>query len=292
MSKQEVPAQIRSEREEPLLQISDLKVGFRTDDGIIPAVRGVSLEVGHGEVIGVVGESGSGKSVTAMSVLGLLDANAVTESGSIRYRGRELLGLGFRNFRAIKGKEISVIFQDPMSSLNPVMTIGWQLREAIQAHGRHRRAEADERSAELLESVGIDDARRRLKQYPHEFSGGMRQRVMIAIAMAHAPSLVIADEPTTALDVTVQAQVMRLITDPKLRAGAAMMLITHDLGLVAERADRVVVMYDGRVVESGDVRDIFYRPQHSYTRSLLDSLPRLDAPRGRMTGTAEGKEAL
>ena len=264
-----------------LLSINDLHVSFRTDDGLVPAVRGVSLEVGFGETIGIVGESGSGKSVTAMSVLGLLAPNAVVESGSITFRGQELVGRRFRDFRSIRGREISVIFQDPMSSLNPVMTIGSQLREAIGAHGERSRADIAHRAVDLLEAVGISEPKRRLGQFPHEFSGGMRQRVMIAIAMANSPALVIADEPTTALDVTVQAQVMRVLTNPELRAGAALMLITHDLGLVAERADRVVVMYDGRVVETGEVRDIFYRPQHPYTRSLLDSLPRLDAPQGR-----------
>jgi ABC-type dipeptide/oligopeptide/nickel transport system ATPase component len=258
-----------------LLRIHDLRIGFRTDDGLVPAVRGVNIDVRPGEVVGIVGESGSGKSVTAMSTLGLLPRNAVIESGSIRFRDQELLGMSFKNLRRVKGKEISVVFQDPMSSLNPVLSIGWQLREAIQAHSRMSRRDANAAARDLLVSVGITEPDRRLTQFPHEFSGGMRQRVMIAIAMANRPALVIADEPTTALDVTVQAQVMRVLTDAEVRAGAAMLLITHDLGLVAERADRVFVMYDGEVVEHGDVRDIFYRPQHSYTKSLLASLPRL-----------------
>ncbi|WP_051426190.1 ABC transporter ATP-binding protein [Jiangella gansuensis] len=266
-----------SDVDEPLLRIRDLVVRFATEDGPLTAVDGVSIEARPGEVVGIVGESGSGKSVTVMSILGLLPGSASVDGGSIEWRGTDLAGLPARAMRRIKGRDIAVVFQDPMTSLNPVLTVGWQLREAVRAHQPElSRPEVAQRAVELLEAVGVPDARTRVRQFPHQFSGGMRQRAMIAMAVANQPALLIADEPTTALDVTVQAQVLRVLTDPNVRADAAMLLVTHDLGLVAERAHRVVVMYGGRVVESGDVREIFRRPRHPYTVALLRSLPRLD----------------
>jgi len=260
----------------PLLSMRGLTVDFATDFGTLTAVEDVDLEIYPGEVVGIVGESGSGKSVTVMSILGLLPGSANVRSGRVELDGKNLTGLSARAMRKIKGREIGVIFQDPMSSLNPVMTLGWQLREAIETHQpKLDRRQVHDKCVELFSAVGIPDPAARLKQYPHEFSGGMRQRAMIAIALANDPVLLIADEPTTALDVTVQAQVMRVLTNPEVRGDAALILVTHDLGLVAQRAHRVIVMYGGRVVESGDVQSIFKRPRHPYTVALLKSLPRI-----------------
>ncbi|HVX17897.1 MAG TPA: ABC transporter ATP-binding protein [Acidimicrobiales bacterium] len=258
-----------------LLEVTDLNVGFRTDDGLVQAVRGVSLDIGPGEVVAVVGESGSGKSVTAMSMLQLLPPMAEIH-GSVKWGDEELLEAPERRMRAVRGGEIAVIFQDPLSALNPVYRVGNQIVEMVLAHQDISRREAKARAVEMLGLVGIPQPERRARQYPHEFSGGMRQRAMIAMALANEPKLVIADEPTTALDVTVQAQVLELLVDLTDRLDTAVMLITHDLGVVAGLADRVVVMYAGRVVERGTVDEIFEHTSHPYSAGLLRSLPRLD----------------
>jgi oligopeptide/dipeptide ABC transporter ATP-binding protein len=267
-----------------VLDVEDLTVDFPTDDGLVHAVRGVSYRLRAGEVLGIVGESGSGKSVTSLAVLGLLPKSARI-AGSVRFRGVELLGLRDKEMSRVRGKGISMIFQDPMTSLNPVYRIGHQLAEAVQIHNpsvNDRAASA--RAVELLELVGIPNARDRASNYPHEFSGGMRQRVVIAIAMANQPDVIIADEPTTALDVTVQAQILETIKTAQHETHAAIILITHDLGVVAGMADRVLVMYAGRPVEVGSVDDIYYRPRMPYTIGLLGSVPRLQiGERQRLT---------
>jgi glutathione transport system ATP-binding protein len=261
----------------PVLEVDALEVTLPTDDGDVHAVRGVSFELRPGEVLAIVGESGSGKSVTSLAVLGLLPKTARI-SGSVRFAGRELLGLGERRMRRVRGRSLAMVFQDPMTSLNPVYRVGAQLVEALRAHdGGLTAADARRRAEELLEAVGIPGARRRLDQFPHEFSGGMRQRVVIAMAMANRPDVIVADEPTTALDVTVQAQVLETLKLAHAETGSAMVLITHDLGVVAGMADRVLVMYAGRAVEVGAVDEIFYRPRMPYTVGLLESLPRIDA---------------
>ncbi|WP_026402312.1 ABC transporter ATP-binding protein [Actinomadura rifamycini] len=268
----------------PLLEIEDLVVEFDTDEGTVRAVDGAGYTVLPGETLGVVGESGSGKSVTAMSALGLIKPPGRVASGRIVFDGVDLRGLPPRELRRLRGGRIAMIFQDPMTALNPVMTIGGQLTEALRLHdARMSRAAARRRAADLLALVGVPGAAKRLKQYPHEFSGGMRQRAMIAMAIANEPDLLIADEPTTALDVTVQAQVLDLLREARRETGAATVLITHDLGVVAEMADRVVVMYAGRVVEHGPVAEIFRAPRHPYTRGLLDSLPRMDEDADELT---------
>jgi oligopeptide/dipeptide ABC transporter ATP-binding protein len=262
---------------EPLLSVRDLTVHFVTPRGTVRAVNEVSYDVYPGETIGIVGESGSGKSVSVMSMLGLLpQPPARIVGGQITFDGRDLLQLPSSALRDIRGREIAMIFQDPMTSLNPVLSVGQQLVEAMRVHRRIKRKDARRRAAELLELVGVPNARARVDEYPHEFSGGMRQRVMIAMAIANQPKLLIADEPTTALDVTVQAQVMEVLQEAKEETDAATILITHDLGLVAEFADRVMVMYGGRIVESGPVHAIFNDPRHPYTLGLMGSLPRLD----------------
>jgi oligopeptide/dipeptide ABC transporter ATP-binding protein len=260
---------------ESVLTVEDLTVRFPTDDGAVQAVRGVSYELAPGEVLGIVGESGSGKSVTSLAIMGLLPRTALI-TGSVRFRGQEILGLSDRQMQEVRGKKIAMIFQDPMTSLNPVYKIGYQLAEAVLAHNDITKAQARQRSLELLEIVGIPSPEKRIDQYPHEFSGGMRQRVVIAIAMANDPDVIIADEPTTALDVTIQAQVLEALRAAQKATGAAMVLITHDLGVVAGQADRVLVMYAGKPVEIGSVEDIYYRPRMPYTLGLLGSLPRLD----------------
>jgi oligopeptide/dipeptide ABC transporter ATP-binding protein len=268
----------------PLLRIEGLSVDFTTDDGIVHAVSDVSLTVFAGEVVAVVGESGSGKSVTAMSVLRLLrEPPAITRSGTLTFRGQDLRTLSAKQLRAIRGGPVGMIFQDPMTTLNPVLTIGAQIAEAVRLHNpdTDKRAAA-RRAVELLDLVGVPDPRQRLRQYPHEFSGGMRQRAMIAMALANNPDLIIADEPTTALDVTIQAQVLELLKRAQQETGVATILITHDLGVVAELADRIVVMYAGRVVETGGVLDLFAGPRHPYTMGLLASLPRMDAEVGEL----------
>jgi oligopeptide/dipeptide ABC transporter ATP-binding protein len=258
-----------------VLAVQDLTVDFPSGDGAVHAVRGVSYELRSGEVLGIVGESGSGKSVTSMAVMGLLPKTAQV-SGSVRFRGEELLGLTDKQMTDVRGKKIAMIFQDPMTSLNPVYKIGYQLAEAVLAHNDVSRQQARKQAIELLDLVNIPQPDKRVDQYPHEFSGGMRQRVVIAIAMANDPDVIIADEPTTALDVTVQAQVLDSLRAAQRETGAAMVLITHDLGVVAGQADRVLVMYAGKPVEIGTVEDIYYNPRMPYTLGLLGSLPRLD----------------
>ena len=268
----------------PLLEVADLQVRFPTEDGSVHAVRGVDYTLRPGEVLGIVGESGSGKSVTSLAVMGLLPDSAQV-TGSVRYRGRELLGMRDRAMSRVRGKGISMIFQDPMTSLDPVYRVGAQIEETLRIHDKGLSSQAARaRAVELLELVGIPNAGDRVRAYPHEFSGGMRQRVVIAIAMANEPDVIIADEPTTALDVTVQSQILEVLGTALEETGAAMVLITHDLGVVAGMADRVLVMYAGRPVEVGGVEDIYYEPRMPYTLGLLGSLPRLDSSaRERLT---------
>jgi oligopeptide/dipeptide ABC transporter ATP-binding protein len=263
-----------------ILSVQDLRVGFATEDGLIQAVGAVSFDLGAGEVLAIVGESGSGKSVTAQTIVGLTRSTNARIDGSVRLRGEELLDASEAELRRVRGEEIGMVFQDPMTSFNPVYRIGAQIAEAIRAPRRDTSGrEAHERAVEMLDSVGIPDAERRVDDYPHEFSGGMRQRAMIAMALCLEPSILIADEPTTALDVTIQAQILRLLEQLNRERELATILITHDLGVVAEVADRVLVMYAGRVVEAGTLDEIFYDPQHPYTWGLLGSLTRLDRPR-------------
>jgi peptide/nickel transport system ATP-binding protein/oligopeptide transport system ATP-binding protein len=260
--------------------VSDLRVGFETEGGRLQAVDGVSFDLSAGEVLAIVGESGSGKRVTAQTIIGLTRSPNARIDGSVRLHDTELLAVGERELRRVRGEQIGMVFQDPMTSFNPVYRIGRQIVEAIRAHRPDcSKAEARERTVALLDSVGIPNAARRVDDYPHEFSGGMRQRAMIAMALALEPEVLIADEPTTALDVTVQAQILRLLEQLNRERGLATILITHDLGVVAEVADRVLVMYAGRVVEQGTLDEIFYDPQHPYTWGLLGSLTRLDLPR-------------
>lgn len=266
-----------------LLSVQDLRVHFHTDDGVVKAVDGVSYDIAEGERVAIVGESGCGKSVGAMSILRLLrqPPARISPGSSIRFNGREILTMNDSEIRALRGAEISMVFQEPMTSLNPVFTIGMQLTEAMKLHLGMDHAAADRRAAELLGMVGIGEAERRMKQYPHHFSGGMRQRVMIALALSCNPKLIIADEPTTALDVTVQAQILELLRDLTMRSAVALIFITHNLGIVARYAERVIVMYAGKVVETGTAEQIYYDPRHPYTRGLLNSVPRLDRPRGQ-----------
>ncbi|OLT15117.1 dipeptide/oligopeptide/nickel ABC transporter ATP-binding protein [Pseudonocardia sp. CNS-139] len=265
-----------------VLEVEGLTVGFPSDEGLVRAVRGVSYTLRGGEVLGIVGESGSGKSVTSLAVMGLLPGNAQV-TGSVRFRGQELVGASDATMTKIRGRRVAMIFQDPMTSLNPVYTVGFQIAETLLAHHDMTKAAALDRAAELLDTVRIPNARARLDSYPHELSGGMRQRVVIAIAMANDPDVIIADEPTTALDVTVQAQIMDALDVARRATGAAMVLITHDLGVIAGQADRVMVMYAGKPVESGTAEDIFYTPRMPYTLGLLGSLPRLDRASARLT---------
>ena len=262
-----------------LLAVQDLKVSFDTEDGVVHAVEGISYEVKPGKTLGIVGESGSGKTVGTLTIMGLTRAANTQISGKAIFDGEDLLSASEQQMRAIRGDEIAMIFQDPLSSLHPFFTIGSQLVEAIQVHNKVSKAAARTRSAELLTMVGLSDARDRLNRYPHEFSGGMRQRVMIAMALANEPRLLIADEPTTALDVTVQAQILELIADLQAQTGTAMIIITHDLGVVAEVADEIAVMYAGRIVEQASATELFANPQHPYTQGLLASIPRLDRDR-------------
>ena len=261
---------------EPTLQVEHLEVDFPTKDGVVHAVRGVDLSLAPGEVLGIVGESGSGKSVTALATMGLLPKGANVR-GSIRFGGDDLLTLKEKELTKVRGTGIAMIFQDPMTSLNPVYTIGWQITEAILAHQDISKDAAMARAIELLAMVGIPNPAERVDNYPHEFSGGMRQRAVISIAMANDPEVILADEPTTALDVTVQAQVLNSLKTAMAETGAALLLITHDLGVIAGLADRVLVMYAGRPVEIGTAEDVFYRPSMPYTLGLLGSLPRLDS---------------
>jgi peptide/nickel transport system ATP-binding protein/oligopeptide transport system ATP-binding protein len=263
----------------PLLEVRDLRVGFATEGGLVQAVDRVSFDVRPGEVVAIVGESGSGKSVTAQTIMGLTRSKNSRIEGSVKLDGAELVDAPDAELRRLRGDRVSMVFQDPMTSFNPVYKLGRQIAEAMRAHGNVSKSEARARAIELFEAVGIPDAERRIDDYPHEFSGGMRQRAMIAMALALEPELLIADEPTTALDVTIQAQILQLLEDLNRERNLATILITHDLGVVAEVADRVLVMYAGRVVEQGTLDDIFYDPQHPYTWGLLGSLTRLDQPR-------------
>jgi peptide/nickel transport system ATP-binding protein len=265
---------------ESLLDVRDLRVYFNTEDGVVHAVDGISYSVLPGKTLGIVGESGSGKSVSSLTTLGLTRRYRGKIDGQIMFDGRDLAQLPDAELRKIRGNEIAMIFQDPLSSLHPFYKVGKQLVEAILAHRDVSRAQARARAVELLKLVNIPDAERRVDQFPHEFSGGMRQRVMIAMALANEPKLLIADEPTTALDVTVQAQILALLQELQQRLGMAIIMITHDLGVVAEIADEVCVMYAGRIVERAPTEAIFHAPQHPYTWGLLKSIPRLDSPRG------------
>jgi peptide/nickel transport system ATP-binding protein len=263
----------------PLLQVEDLRVQFPTEDGIVHAVDGVSYSVDSGKTLGIVGESGSGKSVNSLTMLGLTRAQGAQVGGQMLFEGHDLVAMNDDQLRRIRGNEIAMIFQDPLSSLHPFYKVGAQLIEAMQIHRSISKSAARARAVELLELVGIPDPDRRVDQHPHEFSGGMRQRAMIAMALANEPKLLIADEPTTALDVTVQAQILALLEDLQKRLGMAIIIITHDLGVVAEIADEIVVMYAGRIVEHASTELIFAQPQHPYTWGLLKSIPRLDTPR-------------
>ena len=277
---------------EPLLEVRDLKVSFRTEDGLVQAVDGVSLSLSEGETLGIVGESGSGKSVTMMSVMRLIsDPNARFE-GEVLYKGHDLMTLNPEQMREIRGTGIAMIFQDPMTSLNPVYRVGWQIAEQIRAHENVSKQAARARAIELLAAVGIPQAAERVDNYPHEFSGGMRQRVMIAMAVSCNPDILIADEPTTALDVTIQAQILTLLRKLKNDFGTAVVLITHDMGVVADMADRIAVMYAGRIVEQGTRREVFYDAQHPYTWGLLGSIARLDRPKPQAPGDDSRAAAL
>jgi peptide/nickel transport system ATP-binding protein len=264
---------------EPLLQVEDLRVRFTTEDGVVNAVDGISYTVETGHTLGIVGESGSGKTVSSMTALGLTRAKNTAIEGRILFEGRDLVALPDDELRKIRGNDIAMIFQDPLSSLHPFYKVGVQLTEAMHAHRDISKRDARTRAVELLDLVGIPDPDRRVDQFPHEFSGGMRQRVMIAMALSNEPKLLIADEPTTALDVTVQAQILALLDDLQKRLGMAIIVITHDLGVVAEITDHIAVMYAGRIVEHAPAEQIFGAPQHPYTWGLLKSIPRLDTPR-------------
>ena len=265
--------------DQPLLAVRDLCIGFRAEGGRVGVVEGVSFEVGRQEIVSIVGESGSGKTVTALATMGLITDPNAEITGSIVFEGRELIGLSSAALRGIRGKEIAMIFQDPMTALTPVYTIGWQIEEQIRAHGGVGRRAARTRAVELLGEMGIPDPRRAVDRYPHQLSGGMRQRAMIAMALSCNPALLIADEPTTALDVTVQAQILRLLERLRTDFGSSVILITHDMGVVAEVADRVMVMYAGRIVERGGTGDLFRSPGHPYTVGLLGSIPPLVGPK-------------
>ena len=260
-----------------MLEVKDLRTSFFTPAGEVKAVNGVSFNLDHGKVLGIVGESGSGKSVTAYSILQILTHPGRIVGGSIRFNGQELVGLSDKEMRKIRGNKISIIFQDPMTSLNPVYTVGNQLMEAIRIHTGRNREQAKARAAEMLTLVGINEPEKRLKQYPYELSGGMRQRVMIAMALACEPDILIADEPTPALDVTIQAQILELMQDLQKKLGMAIIMITHDLGVIADMCDEVVVMYAGSICERGTADAIFYHPRHEYTKGLLRSIPNIDS---------------
>ena len=272
---------------EPLLEIDQLQIDFVLRNGVVHAVRDVSLSIHPGESVALVGESGSGKSVTALAAMGLLKLPGKIRGGDIRWKGASLLGpSGSQSLRRVRGKDLAIVFQDPMTSLNPLFTVGTQLIEVLRRHLNMTKAQAKERAAELLDLVGISSPRERLQQYPHEFSGGMRQRALIAMALACEPELLIADEPTTALDVTIQAQILELVAEIRDRLGLAVLMITHDLGVVAGLCQRVAVMYAGKIVEEGPIDEMFADPKHPYTRGLLASTPRLDSAAQRLTGIA------
>ncbi len=259
-----------------MLEVKDLRTSFFTPAGEVKAVNGVSFELEHGKVLGIVGESGSGKSVTAYSIMQILEKTGKIVSGSIKFNGQELVGAGEKVMKTIRGNKISIIFQDPMTSLNPTYTIGHQLMEAILLHTDRNKKEAYDRAVEMLRLVNVNDPEKRMKQYPFEFSGGMRQRVMIAMALACEPDVLIADEPTTALDVTIQAQILELMQSLQKELGMAIIMITHDLGVVAQLCDEVIVMYAGSICEQGTADEIFYNPKHEYTKGLIRSIPTVD----------------
>ena len=271
-----------------LLEVNDLHTSFYTPAGEVKAVNGVSFQLERGKVLGIVGESGSGKSVTAYSILQILEKTGKIVSGSVKFDGQELVGIGEEGMKHIRGNRISIIFQDPMTSLNPTYTIGHQLMEAILLHTGRNQQQAWERAVEMLRLANVNEPEKRMKQYPYEFSGGMRQRVMIAMALACEPDILIADEPTTALDVTIQAQILELMQSLQKELGMAIIMITHDLGVVAQMCDEVIVMYAGSICEQGTADEIFYNPRHEYTKGLLCSIPALESDGGRLqpiTGT-------
>ena len=259
-----------------LLEVNDLHTSFFTPAGEVKAVNGVSFYLDHGKVLGIVGESGSGKSVTAYSIMQILEKTGKIVSGSIKYEGQELVGIGEQGMKKIRGNKISIIFQDPMTSLNPTYTIGHQLMEAIMLHTNRNKKQAWDRAVEMLRLVNVNEPEKRMKQYPYEFSGGMRQRVMFAMALACEPDILIADEPTTALDVTIQAQILELMQSLQKELGMAIIMITHDLGVVAQMCDEVIVMYAGSICEQGTADEIFYNPKHEYTKGLIRSIPTID----------------
>ena len=273
---------------DPVLEVRGLSTSFFTDDGEVKAVRDVSFDLAAGETLGIVGESGCGKSVTALSILGLVARPGRVVAGEILFKGRDLLSIGREELRQIRGRDIAMIFQDPLSSLNPVHRIGAQIEEAMRAHDKIASREVRPRGLDLLRQVHVPDAARRVRDYPHQFSGGMRQRVMIAMGLSNRPEILIADEPTTALDVTVQAQILQLLRDLNRDLGTSIILITHNLGVVAGLCKRVIVMYAGEIVEEGSTEQIFDSPQHPYTWSLLRSLPRVDADRHERLRSIEG----
>ena len=274
---------------EKILDIKEERLSFFTPAGEVKALNGVSFTMNQGDVLGVVGESGSGKSVTAYSVMGLTAYPGKLVGGKVWFNGHEIEKMKEKDFRKIRGNEVSIIFQDPMTSLNPVYTIGNQIVEVILLHTKKTKQEAWARARELLELVGINEPDRRLKQYPHELSGGMRQRVMIAIALACEPKLLIADEPTTALDVTIQAQILELMNDLRHKLGMSIIMITHDLGVVAQMCEKIAVMYAGHIVEYGTTDEIFYNPQHEYTKGLINSIPKLNAEEKERLVPIEGQ---
>ncbi|PYF10606.1 peptide/nickel transport system ATP-binding protein/oligopeptide transport system ATP-binding protein [Rhodobacter viridis] len=281
------------EEAQPVLEVTNLKTIFRTRGGEVHAVNSVSFDLKPGELLGVVGESGSGKSVTMMSLIGLLPSPpAEVRDGRVMFDGLDLLKCTPAQLRAVRGPGVGFIFQDPMTSLNPVFTVGYQLREPLMKHMGMTKAQAQVRAQELLELVGIPDAGRRLKDFPHQFSGGMRQRVMIAIALACDPKVLIADEPTTALDVTIQAQILELVKDLRQKLGMAIIWITHDLGVIAGIADRIMVMYGGQIVEHGTVKEVFAKPRHPYTRALLQTVPSVRGERAEKLNVIEGQPPI
>lgn len=271
---------------ENLLSVRDLQTTFFTEEGEVKAVNHVSFNLERGKVLGIVGESGSGKSVTAYTVMRILDPAAKIVGGQVLLDGRDLVQLSENEMRKIRGERISIIFQDPMTSLNPVYTIGNQITEGIRLHTQRNRSEAAKRALELMELVGINEPEKRLKQYPHELSGGMRQRVMIAMALAVEPDILIADEPTTALDVTIQAQILEQIKEIQKKMGMAVIMITHDLGVIADMCDEIIVLYAGRVCERGTADEIFYNPRHEYTKGLIQSIPKLNKTNDKLTPIA------
>ncbi|SDC03397.1 ABC transporter ATP-binding protein [Geotoga petraea] len=272
----------KNKKAEPLLKIENLKTYFRTEDGIVKAVNGMDFELYPGETLAIVGESGSGKSVTSLSLMHLLDENGFIPEGKIIYKGQDITKLSQNKMRKVRGNEISMIFQEPMTALNPVYTIGEQIMEMIKLHLKMNEKEARARAVDLLQKVGIPEPAKRIEQYPHELSGGMRQRAMIAMALSCDPSVLIADEPTTALDVTIQAQILELMNKLQDDYGMAIIFITHDLGVVAEMSDRAIVMYGGEIFEKGDIVDIFKKPRNPYTWGLMNSIPRIDVEKEKL----------